>query len=125
MVEPGDLDVRSIYGAQWAGIARDRIIKAQAEKAPSLDLAGLGLLEIPQEIYQMTGLRYLALNRNQISSLSSAIENLTHLTDLNLSGNKLENLPPEIGRLPRLNRLFLSRNWISTLPIELAEAKYL
>ena len=73
----------------------------------------------------MTGLRYLALNRNQISSLSSAIENLTHLTDLNLSGNKLENLPPEIGRLPRLNRLFLSRNWISTLPIELAEAKYL
>jgi len=58
-------------------------------------------------------------NCYQLTSVPSAIGNLTHLTWLNLSYNKLTSLPPEIGKLRNLERLHVNNNLIKELPHEM------
>ena len=66
-------------------------------------MARLGLTgAVPAEIGQLTSLRQLNLDGNQLTSLPAEIGQLTSLTRLDLHGNQLTSLPAEIGQLTSL-----------------------
>lgn len=125
-----------------------RIEECRKNKNNHLDLAGLGLQELPPEIGQLSALKLLRLDENQLSSLPpeigqlcalnmlwlrgnqlsslpSEIVQLSALTELRLSGNQLSSLPPEIVQLSSLAILDLSGNQLSSLPPEIAKLKAL
>ena len=90
-------------------------IRASAEPAhfgdtPPLDLSGLGLTELPDELWELTRLTTLNLAGNQLTGVPEAISRLTNLTYLRLSENQLTGVPEAISRLTNLTYLGLSGN---------------
>src|SRR5258706_9870417 len=81
-----------------------------------LDISGLGLLQLPSEIWQLTNLESLYLNNNQLSQLPIEIGQLTNLESLHLSNNGLSQLPAEIGQLTNLEWLRLDNNLTLVTP---------
>ena len=69
-----------------------------------------------EEICDMTSLRYLNLQRNQLLELPENFGNLINLKILNLSYNKLEKLPTSFSNLENLEALNLGHNKIRQLP---------
>ncbi len=67
-----------------------------------LNLSWLELVEVPQELWQLTNLQELHLYSNQLATLPAAIGQLTNLRVLDLSNNPLTTLPPEIRQLPHI-----------------------
>ncbi|MEH1857867.1 MAG: hypothetical protein V7L21_07690 [Nostoc sp.] len=105
------------------------IDRAAKEKWTELDLSGMGLTELPQEIGRLTHLTILLLNHsasrcrdfsqrssiissndNNIKSLPSEIGNLTNLQFISIRNNKLTTLPKSFGKLVNLKKLNLSQN---------------
>ena len=84
-----------------------------------LDLSGLGLTELPPELWEKVDLHYLYLADNQLSSLPPEIARLSHLQVLNLRHNQLVSLPAEIGSLSLLTSLHLTNNQLRALPPEI------
>lgn len=84
-----------------------------------LNLSGLGLVELPDEIWELKNLKILKLNDNNLTGISNKIGKLRNLVILNLSNNKLTSLPNEIGYLKYLEELDVSNNQISILPEEM------
>jgi Leucine-rich repeat (LRR) protein len=83
---------------------------------------------LPDEIGNLTALKYLALNGSAlprsdvIREISGAIGKLENLVDLSIIGcSRLEALPAEIGKLQRLERIFLCRVSLRELPPELCQ----
>ncbi len=127
------------------------IDKVASEGQTELDLAGLGLEELPPEIgkctqleslvlgkfdngwignkltefpevvLQLTNLKILSIPKNQITSIPDAIGQLSHLTRFNLSSNQITSIPDEIGQLSNLIRLNLSDNQITAIPEAIAQ----
>ena len=62
-------------------------------------LRNWGIEELPLEIGDLTDLRVLKLDKNDLRILAPEIGNLTRLTSLDLSANALMTLPREIGEL--------------------------
>jgi Leucine-rich repeat (LRR) protein len=110
----------------------------------ALNLSGLGLTELPDEVTRLTHLTELNLAGNQLTALPARLEKLTRVSRLNLAdnylaalpapvtrltglrslnlyGNRLEALPPHVGRLQSLSELNCGRNRLRALPPELAE----
>lgn len=123
-------------------IALQRIEVARESNAVQLDLANLGLTELPieigeldnlqklvldfnrlrtlpKEIGHLSNLRVLWLANNQLRSLPAEISNLTNLQYLRLNYNQLNELPKEIGNLSNLEKLDLTNNQLNTLPSEM------
>ncbi len=102
--------------------ARRRIAEwQQAGKAGvMLRLNGLGLRTLPPELGQLTALKRLFLDGNQLTTLPE-LGQLTTLEALSLGGNQLTTLPPELGQLTALTWLYLSDNQLTTLPLELGQ----
>ncbi len=73
-----------------------RIEQAKKEKSTTLDLSGLELTTLPDQLFD-----------------------LVHLKELNLSGNNLTGIPPHISRLEALEVLKLWENQITGLPEEI------
>jgi hypothetical protein len=69
-----------------------------------------GLKTIPANLFNLTKLHTLSINKCNISVLPEAIGNLTNLTELYLQDNKLKNLPESLATLPGLTLLYLERN---------------
>jgi hypothetical protein len=113
--------------------ARRRIDMAARDGAEELDLGGLGLSEIPEELYALTHLKILYLGkakdvkntpywkrsevdqkrRNAVRTLPPAFfTSLPHLTQLHLDQNGLVALAPEIVALVNLASLDLGGNYI-------------
>ena len=92
-----------------------RIEQAKREGASHFDLGQQGLTTLPPEIGQLTQLRSLYLDRNQLSELPPEIGQLTQLQGLQLHRNQLSALPPAIGQLTGLRTLFLHKNQLTTL----------
>ena len=92
------------------------IQRAASERSVTLDLAGRGFSQLPEEIGQLTNLQSLDLGSNQLTTLPPVIVQLTNLRSLNLHGNQLTVLPEAISQLTNLNGLFLSVNQLTTLP---------
>lgn len=65
------------------------------------------------EIGDLSQLRYLSLNGNQLKKLPESIGNLTNLTHLSLDGNLLKKLPDSIRNLKKLKYLSIAKNLIT------------
>ena len=78
--------------------AYERIAQEAQVKTGTLDLSGLGLEEIPAELFELTHLTVLNLGyrwqgqRNEILEIPSKISKLKYLIDLDLSHNRIETL---------------------------------
>ncbi len=84
--------------------------------ATILNLSGQDLLEIPKEILQLTNLKTLLLNNNQIKEIPPFLGALQNLEVLDLDSNLIRSLPSEIGSLKKLKRLDISNNEIDQVP---------
>lgn len=106
-----------------------RIKRCKSKKSVRLDLAGLDLEEIPEEVWELDWLIQLNAGqaaieedgrktyyKNQIRSLSPKIGNLKRLRTLDLGNNQLEVLPDSIGELRELEFFFLEYNQLSSIP---------
>ncbi|MEG4859926.1 COR domain-containing protein [Microcoleus sp. K1-B6] len=100
--------------------ARQRIENARQEGARTLDLSGLTLTELPEEIASLTQLQVLDLHNNQVRKLPEALASLTKLYLLDLSYNQLTKLPQGLTSLTQLQDLYLKSNQLRELPEELA-----
>ena len=131
-------------GKGWSGTpqiaeARRRIARAKSARAIGLDLGGLGLVDIPDKIEQLTwltrlylghhadarGRPYLGLTKadkercNALTTLPRSVTALPKLEHLDLTGNRLTELPAEIGHLTALQSLTLSGNALTALPTKI------
>ena len=98
-----------------------RIEGAHRNHLPVLDLAGLGLTELPEGIAQLTNLEELYLNDNKLTRLPDSIGRLASVQKLYLGDNQLVELPDSIGQLPLLQELHLSANKLTGLPDFISE----
>jgi hypothetical protein len=71
---------------------------------------------IPESLYAITHLHYLALAENNLYALSPSIGRLKNLVQLNLANNNLSELPQEVELLSCLRRLYLGGNMLEYLP---------
>ena len=81
-----------------------------------LSAVGNDIEYLPAAIGQLSELRELYLNENQLTSLPSTISHLSKLTHLNIVGNMIKALPAEFGELTALERLDADENLIENLP---------
>ncbi|MCC3438427.1 MAG: leucine-rich repeat domain-containing protein [Microcoleus sp. PH2017_05_CCC_O_A] len=102
------------------------IDKAADEGQTELDLAGLGLEELPPEIGKCTQLEKLVLKKydeqkgqfvgNKLTEFPDVVLQLTNLKILNLSRNQITSIPEGIEILSNLTHLSLSENQITAIP---------
>jgi leucine-rich repeat protein SHOC2 len=98
----------------WEGVTMEN------GRVVDLELEDFGLSgAVPAEIGQLTLLRVLNLNDNQLTSVPAEIGQLTALEHLDLSDNQLTSLPAEIGQLTSLKRLHLVGNQLTSMPAEI------
>lgn len=84
-----------------------------------IDMGGLNLPTIGNDVFRYTFLTSLFINHNRLTTLSPAIIQLKNLSVLDASANKLIALPPELGLLTELRELYLFDNHLTVLPPEL------
>lgn len=90
-------------------------IKA-AQNSYYLGLKGLGLAELPDEIWNLSHLEELDLSHNTLSGLPDMFSTLPNLTALNLGDNHIEELPPSISACSKLRIIQAERNRLAELP---------
>ncbi|CAG8618205.1 4058_t:CDS:2 [Paraglomus occultum] len=93
--------------------------KDRSSQWKTIDLGGMGLKNISNELFRYTFLTTLYIKHNNLTRLSPEIAKLRRLTVLDVSGNKLTSLPPELGMVTRLRELLVFDNLLMTLPYEL------
>jgi Leucine-rich repeat (LRR) protein len=98
-----------------------RIKQAKESGVLNLSYCDLTTPDLPSEIWNLTNLKQLNLDGNQITTLPHEIINLRHLEELSLWSNALEVLPVEVCHLKQLRRLMLYHNRLKVLPLELAQ----
>ena len=96
--------------------AERRIHEAESTGAKRLDLSRMGLAALPEAIGQLSQLRELHADMNQLTALPEAIGQLSQLQNLDLFGNQLTALPKGFGQLTQLQYLVLSGNQLTALP---------
>ena len=107
--------------------AEKKIRQTLKSGATELNLSGMGLTELPPELWKFKNLKILKLGydyegeRNQLKDIPKEIGNLTQLTELDLSDNQLTTLPDPLGQLTQLKVLNLSNNRLATLPDSLGQ----
>ena len=79
-------------------------------KGRSLDLAGLGLTEVPEQVRALTWLERLDLQNNNITRLPAWIGELGQLIDLILWANPLQALPRALTNLQLLRQLVIDND---------------
>jgi Leucine-rich repeat (LRR) protein len=96
-------------------VAQQRISAALAEGATSLDLSGLGLTELPAELFLLTDLEVLDLYENQLTSIPESIAQLQNLKIISLYNNQLTSIPESIVQLQNLQILNLRSNQLTSI----------
>ncbi|MBN1120559.1 MAG: leucine-rich repeat domain-containing protein [Anaerolineae bacterium] len=96
-------------------------VRCAGGRVSQIALSNLAISEVPDEVFELTGLRYLYLDRNQLAELPPEIGQLTALRRLYLNENQLTELPSEIGLLSNLEVLDLSGNQLAELPAEIGQ----
>lgn len=92
---------------------------ALGEKINYLNLDRNALETLPPEILSLTGLKWLRLNENSLSSLPD-MSALVNLRRIYLRGNRLSAVPESFKNLPALTDIELSDNPIAEIPDWLA-----
>jgi internalin A len=111
MPEPIDKHV-----ADGPAEARSRIDKAGYSNSTTLDLSGLCLRDLPEDVGHLSSLKRLYLNNNCLRSVPACIQKLVALRVLDLSSNELIEIPDWIGVLSSLEIIYLQDNHLSRLP---------
>ncbi|XP_052818035.1 protein flightless-1 homolog [Mya arenaria] len=90
-----------------------------------LKLNRTGLTEMPKEMGNLTKLEHLSLIKNNISSLGKYVEKLTSLRTINCRHNKLtdKGIPNKVFQLQDLSVVNFSHNELNEVPPELENAK--
>ncbi len=96
--------------------ALKRIKEAKKGNETELNLSGLALTTVPEEILDLTDLIDLNLSNNLLDLLPENFGKLTKLEELDLSANQFITFPEVIGKLVELKYLRLSSNQLKTLP---------
>lgn len=112
--------VRALGGVGNDRAALDRRVAELGDRpAPdTLSLQGLRLRELPPELYDSQGLRFLFLGGNRLETLPEAlIAAFTSLAMLDLHDNPLRELPASLFGLTQLSELQLGRTALTRLPI--------
>ena len=82
----------------------------------TLDLNIPSIVTIPETLFDLKQLTYLALCDGLIEQISDSIVKLKSLTSLNLHNNKLTTFPITICKLPKLQELYWGGNNITEIP---------
>ena len=116
-----------------------RIEEVRNSKVTTLDLGGLGLTEVPEQLMELGWLEelYLGLPMSMVTELLVEMDkkklnwitvipgklclNMPLLKHLDLSYNQIKVLPKEIGSLAALKWLTLNNNQIKVLPKEIGK----
>lgn len=102
-----------------------RIQEAAKSKARELDLSGMDILWLPEDVAQLSELQNLNLSNNHLADLPGSLGQLKELRELDASNNELSALPQSLGYLRKLQRLDISHNRLTVLPESLARLKNL
>jgi small GTP-binding protein len=84
-----------------------------------LKLDGLGLAELPDDLFKLHHLTSLDLSGNHLTRVGDGLRNLSRLETLILHNNKFSMFPAEVLSLVDLKELDVSYNNISALPDQL------
>uniref|UniRef100_A0A1B6DR41 Leucine-rich repeat-containing protein 58 n=1 Tax=Clastoptera arizonana TaxID=38151 RepID=A0A1B6DR41_9HEMI len=88
-------------------------------------LGGNHISEIPKEIHRLSRLQVLCMGGNKLTEVHENVGLLNDLKALILSNNDLESLPRSIAKLKNLQTLQLHKNRLRTLPTEIIALKCL
>ncbi|MGB3079545.1 MAG: leucine-rich repeat domain-containing protein, partial [Saprospiraceae bacterium] len=81
------------------------------KKLQELSLIGLGLDEIPAEVWALKNLRMLFCSGNKLKQLPiKELMGLKHLTLLFIANNKLESIPRDILKMKNLHNIEWNNN---------------
>ncbi len=107
------------------------IDQVASQNQTELDLAGLGLEELPPEIGKCTQLETLVLGKwdeerlkwigNKLTEFPDVVLQLTNLKRLLIDDNQITSIPEAIGQLSNLTRLSLNSNQITSIPEDLGQ----
>ena len=86
-----------------------KIRHAKRGNERTIDLSGMGLIEIPMDIMQLTVLESVNLSNNKLTSLRG-IEQLQNLREINAQNNNISTLHPELQEIYGLESLNLVGN---------------
>ncbi len=95
--------------------AQQRIQKTIDERLEYLDLSGLGLEHIPEEVATLDWIGALSLSRNKITDIS-LLAKMTNLHKLALTDNCIEDISP-LASLSKLRFVFLAKNRVKDLSV--------
>jgi small GTP-binding protein len=99
-----------------------RINEAIETNSAILNLANLGLENIPDEVFTISNLSWLRLNNNKIKNIPKNITKLHNLTNLYINNNKITNINALLFRLKKLEVIDFSNNNICAIPDEIGQA---
>ncbi|MCL1817929.1 MAG: AAA family ATPase, partial [Spirochaetaceae bacterium] len=102
--------------APYTGEIEERIRICREKKGTILDLSGIGIDRIPEEVKTLKNLCYLNVCENNLTEVPDFIGSFSRLQYLNLSFNRIKALPETIGELWALKTLDVRSNNISALP---------
>ena len=109
-----------LSGKGLKDLAAHRDALVLGDKINYLNLDRNAFEELPPEVPALTGLKWLRLNENRLSSLPD-ISGLTQLRRIYLRGNRFSSVPEALKDLPALTDIELSENQISEVPEWLAQ----
>lgn len=93
--------------------------------ATKVNLSGLGLTEIPKEVFKYKNLRKLFLHNNAITKIPTEIKQLKLLNTLDISDNRITTLYASIFELKSLNVLLINNNKIKNIPSQISNLRKL
>lgn len=82
----------------------------------TLDLSGLKLRDVPEELYRTEGLKFLFLADNRIETIPDRFVRTLQLESLSLFANPLREVPAELLLMEGLAYLYLGRSALVALP---------
>jgi len=83
-----------------------------------LNLGGLGLKEVPEDITEENEINHLFLSENELTALPDFWEKLPALKALFISNNHIKQLPPSFSQLKKLERLHAHNNPLDAEALE-------
>ncbi|AEK46021.1 leucine-rich repeat domain-containing protein [Amycolatopsis mediterranei] len=108
---------RLVLGSHSADSSLDDVDRVlRFPELVQLTLLRCGLTALPGDIGQLSRLRYLDVDDNQLTALPDSIGQLRQLEHLNVMRNRLRDLPEPLFDLPSLRSLNLIANEFSAAP---------